>query len=195
MLRNIVIIIFTLAILSGMQLCVSANPDTGDKKIYHNEKWDILLLYPGDWDYIEEFGDNIPVIMHPPVEEEADGFIMLFYAGENVAEDMEELVKFFTEDLLETYDAYEIISAEDTETREGFLARDLNYTFTDHDQEFLSNTRLIITDEEISWAVLFDRPVECLENINEEGFDIVDSIVFSGAEYLIKGEEEKDTSA
>jgi len=192
--RNIAVIIITLAILSGMQLVATANPDTGDKKIYHNEKWDILLLYPGDWNYIEEFGENIPVIMHPPVEEEADGFIMLFYAGENVAEDIEELAKFFTEDLLETYDAYEILSTEDTETREGFIAKDLHYTFSDHNQDFLSNTRLIITDEDISWAVLFDRPPGCLDNISDEGFEIVDSIVFSGAEYLVKEEEREDTS-
>ncbi len=273
--RNIAVIIITLVILTGMQLCVSANPDTGDKKIYHNEKWDILLLYPGDWDYIEEFGNNVPVIMRPPPDEEPEGFVMVYNLGEGVYEDMEAMAREFEDEYLGSYKSFEIISKEKVTSKEGYPTLDYHYTFVDinkirgrgdetlgpfdiargkvdfgisylgegafravltdkdgkqiaelakfdkkdmvfttvdiqasgdcyikvnstddnweisidrqdddSEHTFVSNTRLILTDDGISWMIFFDRPPDSPESIKKKAVKIMESIIFSAAEYL-----------
>lgn len=273
--RNIAVIVITLAILSGMQLYVSANPDTGDKKIYHNEKWDILLLYPGDWNYIEEFGNNVPVIMRPPPDEEPEGSVFVYYIGESLYTGIDEMTKEFEEELLGSYKSYEILNKEEGNTREDYPYLDYYYTFVeippitgkgnekigpyslnkgkvdfrisyygtgnfsavlmdkndntvvqlakfskenhaskvvdittpgnfyikvnstddlweitidpdddDSAQTRVSNTRLILTDDGISWMIFFDRPPNSPESIEKEAVKIIESMIFSAAEYL-----------
>ncbi len=183
----LITIIVAVFFLSGLQ--ASAATGTSDKKIYHSEDWDILLLYPDTWDYISDFGDNVPVILHPPPDMEPDGFVMLYFLGEGVVDNLEEMAKDFEGEYLKSYDKYEILSVEDAKTKEGYAALDYNYTFVENGMDTVSNTRLLITEENISWMILFDRPPDCPEAVEKEAMKIVDSIVFSAAEYLANSEK------
>lgn len=281
---SITVILITAIILSGMQLSVAANPDTGGMKIYHNEDWDLLLLYPEDWDYIEGFGEpypgpfegegsetigpfdldqgmvlfkieykgsgtfsasltdregkeidlllkldgkgsgsktlniketgkyllnvnattgswrifvnqekpmrtKVPVILHPPEDESPDAFIMVYFLGESVFEDIDAMSKDFEDDYLASYETFEVFSEGETETKEGHPAIDYGYSFTDHEEDFISNSRLIITDEGVSWMILFDRPPGSPDYVVKEGIRIINSIVFSATDYLSQEEE------
>ena len=66
MIRHLGQIFLAITILIVALSTSSADPDPGDdKKVYHNEKWDIMLLYPDDWTYVEEYRENVPVVLYP----------------------------------------------------------------------------------------------------------------------------------
>jgi hypothetical protein len=279
MLRNIAVISIAFCLALWPQVSLGGSPDKADRKIYHNEKWDILLLYPADWNYIEDFGvldfsrfkgtgkktvgpfelgegraifeceydgsdsftayllddggaqveclaslggrgtasktvhieergeytikiecpggtweifvdkknvkqGNVPVVMHPPADEEPDAFVMVYYLGESIVKDMDELAEYFEDEYLASYETSEILSTDKGVTKEGFETLDYGYTFSDRGEDFVSNTRLVITDSDACWMILFDRPPGCPESVKNEGLRLADSIIFAAAEYL-----------
>jgi hypothetical protein len=175
---NIIAILFFIFL---MQAAASAAEKAPERKVYHNEKWDILLLYPPDWTYVENFDDNIPVRLKPPEKEEPDGFVWAYFVGEKVFKNLDEFEKKF----LSTQENVKVVSRKEAETKEGYKALDFRLSFTDDDdRKFLSDYRLTIAAKDYCWILLYERPADAPEAVENEALEIMHSLIFEAAKYL-----------
>jgi hypothetical protein len=113
---------------------------------------------------------------------------MVYFLGESVVENLDELAEEFEGEYLISYDKFEILSVDEGETKEGYATLDYHYTFIDHGMDYISDSRLLITEDDVSWMILFDRPPDCPEAVKKDAMKVIKSVIFSAAEYLANGE-------
>ena len=188
--KKAVQILQVIALIAIITSTSYAAADKGDeKKVYHNEKWDLMLLYPDGWTYTEEYRDNVPVVMYPPEDKGPDGFVMAYFLGEKVFKDIDEFKKHFEEKYLASYEKHEIIVTLLSETKEGYKAIDYRYTYVDDEKKtFVCDCRLTITATQACWMMSYDRPKGGSEAVEKEAQEIMQSIIFAATDYLTKEE-------
>jgi hypothetical protein len=180
---------WVILLLIAVSSITAAGTDSGDdKKVYNNEKWDIMLLYPKGWSYVEAPSENVPVVMYPPKEKEPDGFIEVYFLGEKVFDSMQDFAKEYEEKYLGSFKTHKILAKVEGKTKEDYPTLDYRSTFTDSkDVKFVSDCRLTIAKEGWCWMIYHDRPEGGDETIEKEAIEIIGSIIFSPADYLTKG--------
>ena len=187
--KNIRTLLWALILLAMLSSIAAAQPAAADeKKVYNSEKWDIMLLYPKDWSYVEQYRENVPVVMYPPKEDEPDGFIMVYFLGEKIFDDLDDFAKHFEEKYLGSYKTHKIIEKVEAKTQEEYPALDYHYTFDDSDgAKSVSDCRLTIAKDGKCWMISHDRPEGGSEKIAKEAIEIIESVIFSPADYVTKG--------